>query len=69
MKKLILTIFIITALTAIPAQAAEIHDAAQIGDKAKIEKLLKKGLDVDARDKNGETALYEAATNGYTEVV
>lgn len=69
MKKLILTIFITTALTAIAAQAAPIHDAAQAGDKAKIEKLLKKGVDVNARDKNGETALYEAATNGYTEIV
>lgn len=69
MKKLLLTIFITTALTTIPAQAADIHDAAQAGDNAEIEKLLKKGVDVNARDKNGETPLYEAATNGYTEIV
>ena len=46
-----------------------LHEAAGRGDTAKVQLLLDKGADINAKDSNGETALMEAADNGHLEVV
>jgi hypothetical protein len=43
--------------------------AAKKGDTAQVEALLKAGADLEARDKNGRTALMLAAQYGHTETV
>ena len=52
------------------AFADEIHDAAQVGDLAKVKSLVGKNHDIlSSRDERGITPLYYAALNGRTEVV
>ena len=52
------------------AFAGEIHDAAQVGDLAKVKSLVGKNHDIlSSRDDRGITPLYYAALNGRTEVV
>lgn len=43
--------------------------AAKKGNTAKIEKLLARGADVNARNKSGWTALMHAAVNGHTAII
>ncbi|KAK7873728.1 hypothetical protein R5R35_013260 [Gryllus longicercus] len=49
--------------------AASLHEAAERGDAAAVQRFLADGARVDARDKDGNTALHHAASNGRTEVV
>jgi len=48
---------------------AHFLEAAKSGDKAKVERLLKAGADVDAKDHYGMTALMWASKNGHKETV
>ncbi|KAK7873749.1 hypothetical protein R5R35_013278 [Gryllus longicercus] len=48
---------------------ASLHEAAERGDAAAVQRFLADGARVDARDKDGNTALHIAASNGRTEVV
>ena len=53
------------------AQAADdtpLHDAARIGDKAKVEALLAQGANVNTKDKYGATPLHKAAFNGNKDI-
>lgn len=53
------------------AQAGEntpLHDAAKEGNKAKVEALLAKGAEVNAKDKGGWTPLHSAAYYGKKDV-
>lgn len=43
--------------------------AAERGDLAKVQKLLKLGIDVNATDKGEESALWKAINGDHTEVV
>jgi ankyrin repeat protein len=47
----------------------ELLEAAKIGDKQRVEQLLEKGADVNAKDKYGWTALMYAAYQGHEEIV
>jgi len=46
-----------------------LHEACKIGDKSKVEKILKQGIDLNARDANGLTGLHWAVLNGHIEIV
>jgi ankyrin repeat protein len=48
---------------------AKLLEAAKAGDTAKVEKLLGKGADVNAKAKDGKTALMFAAKEGHAEIV
>ena len=47
----------------------DLFQAAFEGNTSKIEKLIKKGADVNAKDENGAPVLMAAAANGQTEIV
>src|ERR1035441_5142575 len=47
----------------------ELLDAAAKGATAKVEQLLAKGASLEAKDKNGRTALMLAAQHGHAETV
>ncbi len=51
------------------AFGGEIHKAAKQRDLKQVERLLKSIANVDSKDKNGQTALYVAAKEGYADVV
>lgn len=75
MKHIILAIFMIFAPSAVLAQNAqqELNDqfweAVRKGDVAAVTALLDKGVDVNAKFRYGQTALFKAAERGHTEVV
>jgi len=48
---------------------AELVDAVKRGGIAKVEHLLKQGVDVNAETEDGETALMAAAYRGHTETL
>jgi ankyrin repeat protein len=49
------------ALTAAPALAGPLHDAARAGDRALVAQLLRDGANIDEQDESGETAVFAAA--------
>jgi len=68
----IMASFIVLYMAA-PAHAARINAkflaAAHAGNKQKVEELLKKNADVDARTQEGSTAIMLAAQQGHKEIV
>ncbi len=67
MKILVVFIFfLILAFT--PLSAAAIHDAAREGQAAEVIRLFKAGVNVNEKDKYGQTALMIAASRGHLEV-
>ena len=68
--KKIINAFVMPLFISILVFAEEIHDTAQQGDLAKIERLLEKspGL-LEARNKNEKTPLHFAAQGGQIEIV
>lgn len=53
---------------AVPAAAGPLHDAAGAGDSALMQQLLRNGVDINAQDEAGETALFAAAKGGWYSV-
>ena len=51
-----------------PAQAASIHDAVDKHNMEQVRRLLAEGIEVDARDTLGRTALHWAAREGYGDI-
>ncbi len=69
MKKLQIVFLIVLAFTALPARADNLISAAKRGDLAAVKAFLAAGVDVNAKDNYGETALDMAAYNGDDAVV
>jgi ankyrin repeat protein len=59
-----LTAVVLSAMASAALAQAEIADAARKGNKAEIERLLKRGADVNAQQADGATALQWAAYRG-----
>jgi len=76
-RRTVLTIFaavlLVTPVTVGWGLSAEIEAdllaLAREGDPAKVEDLLRKGADVNARSQDGQTALMKTAGAGHGEVV
>jgi len=51
------------------AQDISIHDAALNGQPAEVLQSLERGVNVDARDEDGRTALMYAAFNGHKDIM
>ena len=52
-----------------PGKVKSLHEAALAGSTDKLKSLLREGVDFDAADEDGHTALMYAAFNGHTEIV
>ncbi len=52
-----------------PPPGALLRRAAEEGDIEKLKSLIEKGVDVNAKDKEGYTAIYDAAARGHKDVV
>lgn len=48
-----------------PTLTEELYKAAGSGDVTEVQNLLNKGADVNAKTRNGETALHSAAISGH----
>ena len=72
MARTIFTTIIIAALAPLAAFAgspeAELIDAARANDAVRVQALLEEGVDADARDENGATALMFVAAYGYADL-
>ena len=51
-----------------PEKVKALHEAALEGSTDKVKSLLREGVDFDAADEDGHTALMYAAFNGHTEI-
>ena len=64
-----LLLSLVVGWMAAAAPANDLISAADRADAAAVNALLTKGADVDAKDKDGRTALMLASRNGYLDVV
>ena len=72
MKKSARTVFMLICLlmaTATVYSQQSIHEAAEQGNLAAVERYLQNGIAVDARDNGGDTPLILAASQGNLDVV
>jgi len=69
MKKIIFATCLTAFLYTIPAQATELTDASEAGDKVRVEQLLAAGVNVGVKDDYGDTPLILAVKNNKTEIV
>jgi len=71
MKKTIITLLMLVIFCSVvwADLGYELLQAAEDGDLIEVEKLIEAGADVNLQDEWGNTALSEAAINGYTEIV
>ncbi len=60
---------LVSLLVASPALAGKLHKAAEKGNIAKVERLIAKGANVNAKSKNGLTPLHGAARQGHLTIV
>lgn len=51
------------------ANASILHDAVQSGERAKVQALLNAGINIDAKDRAGWTALHYASINDHLQLV
>jgi hypothetical protein len=56
-------------MTELSKDEEALHEAAERGDTKEVDRLIKKGVDVKAADKDGYTALHIAAEKGNTGLV
>ena len=68
-KFLLFTLFGVIISNSYADISDDLFQAAFEGNTSKIEKLIKKGADVNAKDENGAPVLMAAAANGQTEIV
>ena len=59
---------IVDLLIAKGATVESIHVAAQLGDVARVKAFLKQGIDVNAKNANGDTPLHSAVRGGYEDI-
>ncbi len=62
-------VFFISITASSTTSAGSLHDAAKTGDRAALESLLTKDIDIDAPDASGKSALYLAAEANHAEIV
>lgn len=70
--KIFSTFIVISAMvimTVTYATAAPLIDAISNGDIETVQTLVKKGVNVNAKDDTGSTALHEACYRGYVDIV
>ncbi len=48
---------------------AQFVNAARVGDAARVDKFLREGMDINAKNKSGNTALMEACAAGHEDVI
>jgi len=51
------------------AEITSLHGALQLGNLARVKALLEQGADVNAKDKQGKTALFYAVENNHKDIV
>jgi ankyrin repeat protein len=68
-KRFLILLFLIVLIFTCGSREAALIDASKKGDKEKVELLLKKGANVNAKDKDSLTALMWASFNGHKEIV
>ncbi len=50
-------------------RVAEFVNAARVGDKAKVDRFLREGMDINAKNRSGNTALMEACAQGHEDII
>src|SRR5579862_4852742 len=60
MKRIFLSLFLMTAMMCLGAAPSEVADAVMRGDKAAVQKLVAQHADVNAPQNDGATALHWA---------
>ena len=66
---IVLLVFLVPLIAYAQDLSSDLHSAAKRGDITAVNALLAKGAEVNAKDKDGRTALMYAAGNGHTETV
>ncbi len=69
MTAVLLVVAALWATVAQPRVNEDLIKSARCGDQTKVKNLLSNGAEVNAKDKNGVTALLLASQNGHREVV
>jgi cytochrome c len=62
-------VFFISITASSTTSAGTLHDAAKVGDRAALESILTKDMDIDDPDGSGKSALYIAAEADHADIV